>query len=81
VTSSAAAAEDLGPFGLVEGEPDQVAERRPAAGAPEEGGDQADIQGAGAVRRRVHDVTVLSLIVLTQIAWIAALAYGITLLV
>jgi len=81
MTSTAAAAEDLGPLGLVEDEPEQVAERRPAGGAPEEAGDQADIQGARPVRRRVHDVTVLSLIVVTQIAWIAALAYGISLLV
>ncbi len=74
--TAAAAADDIVRVGLADDEPDHIAECGPTGHAPEQGGNQADVQGAISLRRRVHDATVLSLIVLIQIAWLAALAYG-----
>ncbi|HZP73784.1 MAG TPA: hypothetical protein VFA97_10455 [Gaiellaceae bacterium] len=75
--TAASAAEEIIRIGLADGEPDQVSDRRPTSEAPDHRGDEADVQGAIPLHRRIHDVTVLSLIAVIQIAWIAALAYGV----
>lgn len=80
MTATAAAAENTARDGLPDDEPDDVAERAPARDAPEDRGDEFHVQGPLSLRGRVHDVTVLSLIVLIQVTWIGALAYGIWLL-
>lgn len=76
MTAATAAAEEIVRSGLSDNEPDHVPECRPAGDAPEHGGQEAHVQGAIPLRGRVHDVTVLSLIVLIQVAWLVALAYG-----
>jgi hypothetical protein len=75
--AATAAAEEVLRSGLSDHQPDHVSERPPTGEAPDHRGDEADVQGAISLRRRVHDATILSLIALIQVAWIAALAYGI----
>lgn len=75
--TAAAIAEEIVCSGSAEEKLGDIHEPRPAREAPEHGRHEADVQsGVVSVRRRVHDVSILSLIALIQIAWIAALVYG-----
>ena len=76
MTSTARAAEDSRVFGL-HAEPEQVQHPDPDGRAPEERDHQADVEvPAGALRMRIHVVTVLLCIVAAQLAWLAALTWG-----
>lgn len=81
MTASAATVEGLTGFGLPECELDQVHDCSPAGHAVEQANDETVVQGpAQLIRVRVHQVTVLSVIAAVQLTWIAALIYGLSLL-
>ncbi len=81
MTASAATVEVLPRLELPEREPNQVGESSPARNAEEQTGDQAHVGAPSRLNRdRMHQVTVLSVIAAVQLAWIAALVYGLQLL-
>lgn len=54
----------------------QVEQAQPAGHAPEEADDQAVLELAPSVGSRVHDTTILLLIVAVQGTWLLVLGYG-----
>jgi hypothetical protein len=81
MTASAATVEGLPRLGLPEREPNQVDQTRPARKAEQQTGHQAQVgTSSRLIRDRVHQVTILSVIAAVQLGWIAALIYGLSLL-
>ncbi len=81
MTASAATVEGLSRLGLPEREPNQIDQTRPARAAEEQTGHQAQVGAPPRlIRDRVHHVTILSVIAAVQLGWIAALIYGLSLL-
>ena len=78
MTASAASVEGLTFLGLPEREPDQVHEARPAGNTEQQTRHEAQVGApASLIRDRIHHVTILSVIAAVQLAWIAALIYGV----
>lgn len=81
MTASAASVEGLTFLGLPEREPNHVHEARPAGQAEEQARHKAQVRApAWLIRDRIHHVTILSVIAAVQLAWIAALIYGVLIL-
>jgi hypothetical protein len=81
MTTSAATVERPQLFGLPERELDQVDETHPAGNAVQHAGNETQIGApADRIRARIHHVTILSVIAAVQFTWIAALIYGVRLL-
>jgi hypothetical protein len=82
VTSSLAALDELGAVELARGYArEDVDERRPHGSAVEQAHEDAGVQNTAVVwspglGRRVHDASILVVLALCQIGWLAALAYG-----
>ena len=77
MTATAYAAEELLAAEL-QAEPEHVQDADPDGEAPHEseGQSQVDISAVASWRLRGHTVTVLSILVAVQTAWVTALAYG-----
>lgn len=81
MSASAVTTEELRARALRD-EPEQVQDAEPDGGAPDEGEGEAEVDTFRASRAvRIQRVTILSLLVAVQLAWTAALAYGIHVLV
>jgi hypothetical protein len=66
---------------LVDREPDQVDEPNPAGDAVQQAREEAQVRApAQLIRGRIHHATVLCVIAAVQFIWIAALIYGLRLL-
>jgi hypothetical protein len=66
---------------LLKREADEVREAGPADLTEQQADRQAHVRASAYLSRgRIHDVTVLSVLVAVQLAWMAALVYGLWLL-
>lgn len=76
MTATAAAPDELQLVALVDGQRDQVADAGPYGEGQNEVDEQCDVVlSAVPVRRRLHEATLVSVLVVVQLAWLTTLGY------
>jgi hypothetical protein len=77
MTTSAATVARLPLLRLGDGEADQIREPRPARDAVHQTGEEAEVQApAELMRGQIRHVSILSVIAAVEFTWLAALVYG-----
>jgi hypothetical protein len=77
MTTSAATVARLPLLRLGDGEPDQIGEPDPARDAVQQTGQEAEVHApTELIRGRIRHVSILSVIAAVEFTWVAALGYG-----